>query len=78
MADDHKRWARMQRESRNPQPFHARPSPVSLHRDANRRRNVDVEESARDRVIVRWTMLFLGVAALMAVLFFVVQRLRSA
>ena len=78
MADDLKRWARVQRGSRNPQPFHAKPSPVSLHMDANRRRNLDKEEAARDRVIVRWTMMFLGLAALMGVLLFVALRLKGS
>ena len=75
MAEEPDRWDRVQSESRPRQPFEAKASPVALHTDANRRRNLDKEEAARDRLIFRWVMLFAGIALLMVVLFFIATRL---
>lgn len=75
MAEESDRWERAQRESRSRQPFEAKASPVALHTDANRRRNLDKEEAARDRLIFRWVVLVAGIALLMVVLFFIVTRL---
>ena len=75
MADDSERWERAARESRSREPFHAKASQVALHADANRRRNLDREEAARDRRIFRWVLLVVGVALLMAAIIFIATRL---
>ena len=75
MADESERWDRVQKEDRTREPFHARASPVALHADANRRRNLDKEEAAKDRLIFRWVILVVGVGLLMLVMFFIITRL---
>ncbi len=75
MSDESERWERVQGESRGREPFRAKASPVALHADAARRRNVDKEEAARDRMIFSWVLLLLGIAGLVAVLLFVMTRL---
>jgi hypothetical protein len=75
MDNESDRWDRVSRAPGNRQRFQSKASPVALHADANRRRNLDKEEAARDRVIFRWVLLLVGIAFLMGVLFFVVTRL---
>ena len=75
MPEESERWDRAQRGSRSREPFEAKASPVALHADANRRRNLDKEEAARDRLIFRWVALVAGIALLMVVLFFIVTKL---
>ena len=75
MAEDSERWDRVQRNPRRTQPFQAKASSVTLHTDANRRRNLDKEEAARDRLIFRWFMLIVAVALLMILLVYVLARL---
>ena len=77
MSEESERWDQGPRESRTrtSQPFQAKASPVALHTDANRRRNLDKEEAARDRLIFRWVVLVAGIALLMVVLFFIVTQL---
>ncbi len=69
------RWEKVQGESRSREPFRAKASPVALHTDAARRRNLDKEEAARDRMIFSWALLLLGIAGLLATLLFVMKRL---
>ena len=75
MSEESERWERVQGESRSREPFRAKASPVALHTDAARRRNLDKEEAARDRMILSWVLLLLGIAGLVAVLLFVMTRL---
>jgi hypothetical protein len=75
MADESERWDRVRQDSGSREPFQSKASPVALHADANRRRNLDKEEAARDRVIFRWVLLVAGLAFFMVVLFFIVTRL---
>ena len=75
MSEESELWERVQGESRSREPFRAKASPVSLHTDAARRRNLDKEEAARDRMIFSWVLLLLGIAGLVAVLLFVMTRL---
>ena len=75
MSEESERWERVQGESRSREPFRAKASPVSSHTDAARRRNLDKEEAARDRMIFSWVLLLLGIAGLVAVLLFVMTRL---
>ena len=75
MSEESERWERVQGESRSRDPFRAKASPVALHTDAARRRNLDKEEAARDRMIFSWVLLLLGIAGLVAVLLFVMTRL---
>ncbi len=75
MAEDSERWERVQRNARGHEPFQAKASGASFHVDANRRRNLDKEEAARDRLIFRWIMLVVAVAVLLALLVFVLSRL---
>ena len=75
MSEQSERSERVQGESRSREPFRAKASPVALHTDAARRRNLDKEEAARDRMIFSWVLLLLGIAGLVAVLLFVMTRL---
>ena len=75
MSEESERWERVQGESRSREPFRAKASPVALHTDAARRRNLDKEEAARDRMIFSWVLLVAGIAGLVAVLVFVMTRL---
>ena len=77
MAEESERWERARSKSRSRQPFQAKASPVALHTDANRRRNLDKEEAARDRLIFRWVVLIVGIALLMTVLFFLITQLSA-
>lgn len=77
MAEESERWHRVQGESRSREPFTSKASPVALHADANRRRNLDKEEAARDRLIFRWVALLVGMALMMGLMIFVVTRLRE-
>ena len=43
--------------------------------DASRRRNLDKEEAARDRVIFRWVMLIVGMLFFVALLLFIINRI---
>ena len=78
MADDHEQWDRTQPSVSAREPFQAKASPVALHADANRRRNLDKEEAARDRMMFRWVALVVGVLVFFAVIFFVISRLGGA
>lgn len=75
MSDESDRWNRVQRPQSDRQRFQAKASPVALHTDPARRRNLDKEEAARDRVIFRWVLLILSVLALLGLLMFVLPRL---
>lgn len=75
MADDSDQWDRVRHDSGSREAFQSKASPLALHADANRRRNLDKEEAARDRVIFRWVLLLVGIAIFMVVIFFVVTRL---
>jgi hypothetical protein len=75
MSEESERWEKVQGESRSREPFRAKASPVALHTDAARRRNMDKEEAARDRMIFSWVLLVLGIAGLLATLLFVMKRL---
>ena len=75
MSEESERWQRVQGKSRSREPFRAKASPVALHKDPDRRRNLDKEEAARDRMIFSWVLLVAGIAGLVAVLVFVMTRL---
>lgn len=75
MADDSDQWDRGSQDTGSRETFQSKASPLALHADANRRRNLDKEEAARDRVIFRWVLLVVGIAIFMGVMFFVVTRL---
>jgi hypothetical protein len=75
MADDSERWQRVQKRSLVREPFHSKASPVALHMDPQRRRNLDKEQAARDRMIFRWVMFVLSIAGLLALMMFVLMRL---
>ncbi len=75
MADDSERWQRVQRSSGSRKSFQAKPSPVALHSTAERRRNLDQEEAARDRRVFLWALLLLGIAGLVLLLLFAATRL---
>lgn len=77
MSEESERWQRVQGASRVREPFQAKSSPVSLHTDAARRRNLDKEEAARDRMIFSWVLLLAGIAGLVAILVFVTTRLAN-
>jgi hypothetical protein len=75
MADETERWNRVQRPEGDRGRFQAKASPVALHTDPARRRNLDKEEAARDRLIVRWALLILGILTLLGLLMFILPRL---
>ena len=75
MENEADRWDRSTRTPGDRQQFQSKASSVALYADANRKRNLDKEEAARDRVIFRWVLLLVGVVFLMGMLFFVVTRL---
>jgi hypothetical protein len=75
MADESERWNRVQRPDGPRAPFQAKASPVALHTDPARRRNLDKEEAARDRLIFRWVLLVFGILALLGLLLFLLPRL---
>ena len=78
MNNESNKWTRMQRvqsDSSNPERFQAKASPVSLHMDASRRRNLDKEEAARDRMIFRWVMVIVGILCFTALLLFIINRI---
>lgn len=77
MADESERWNRVQRRAGTRGPFQAKASQVALHTDPERRRNLDKEEAARDRLIFRWVMLILGIALLVGMVVFLLPRLTS-
>lgn len=77
MADESERWNRVQHRSGSKERFQAKASQVALHTDPQRRRNLDKEEAARDRLIFRWVMLILGVALMVGMVFFFLPRLTS-
>lgn len=68
----------MQRSSASRGSFQAKPSPVSLHLAPERRRNLDQEEAARDRTVLLWVLLLLGIAGLVGLLVFAASRLGTA
>jgi len=75
MSDESERWNRVQRPQSDRERFQPKVSPVALHTDPARRRNLDKEEAARDRVVFRWVLLVLTVLALLALVMFVLPRL---
>lgn len=75
MADETERWNRVQGESRTRQPFTPKASPVALHTDPERRRNLDQEEAARDRLIFKWVLFVIGLIALLGLMVFLIPRL---
>lgn len=75
MADESERWNRVQRPDGPRAPFHAKASPVALHTDPARRRNLDKEEAARDRMIFRWVILVMGILGLLGLVLFLLPRL---
>ena len=78
MAEDSDRWERVQRSSASREAFQAKPSPVALHNTAERRRNLDQEEAARDRLVFLWVVFFLGAAGLVLLLVFAANRMAPA
>lgn len=75
MADDSDSWSRSPRESPSRGAFQARASPVALHADARKRRNLDKEEAARDRLIFRWALLVIAILSLLGLMLFIASRL---
>jgi uncharacterized integral membrane protein len=43
--------------------------------DASRRRNLDKEEAARDRMIFRWVIVLVGICCFAALLLFIIDRM---
>jgi hypothetical protein len=78
MSNESKKWARMQgvqSDSSNAGRFQPKASPVSLHMDASRRRNLHKEEAARDRMIFRWVIVLVGICCFAALLLFIIDRM---
>ncbi len=75
MAEESERWQRTQGKSNIREPFHAKASPVALHTDPARHRNLDKEEAARDRLIFRWVLLLVAACGLIGLMIFIVNRL---
>lgn len=76
MSDESKKWTRIQNDqskSSNSERFQSKASPVSLHMDASRRRNLYKEEAARDRRIFRWVMAIIGILSFAALLLFIIN-----
>lgn len=76
MPDEIERWERVQESSsQQRKPFQARSSTDSRHADAYRRRNLDKEEAARDRLIFRWVLLIFSVLAVLGTLILIVRNM---
>lgn len=76
MPDETERWERVQESSsQQRKPFQARSSTDSRHADAQRRRNLDKEEAARDRLIFRWALLLISVVAVLGVMILIVKNM---
>ncbi|MES2705541.1 MAG: hypothetical protein V4726_02950 [Verrucomicrobiota bacterium] len=75
MPDEIERWERVQESAKHRQPFQARSSTDSRHADAHRRRNLDKEEAARDRLIFRWVLLVVSIAAVLGALILMARNM---
>lgn len=75
MSDDTERWQRVQDAPRRSERFHARNSTDSRHADADRRRNLDKEEAARDRQIFRWALFAFALFLVMAMMILIVRSM---
>lgn len=73
MPNQTERWERAPEVSVARQPFQARNSTDSRHLDVEQRRNPDVEEAARDRLIFRWALLLFSLLAVLGAMILIIK-----
>lgn len=73
MRNQTDRWERAQRAPVAREPFQARNSTDSRHLDTQQRRNPDLEEAARDRLIFRWVLLMLSVLGVLGTMILIIK-----
>lgn len=73
MPNQTDRWEQTPRAPIARQPFQARNSTDSRHLDVEQRRNQDVEEAARDRLIFRWVLLLFSLLGVLGAMILIIK-----
>lgn len=73
MSNQTDHWEQTPGSSVARQPFQARNTTASRHLDREQRRNRDVEEAARDRLIFRWALLLFSLLAVLGIMILIIK-----